>query len=415
MDCPICTEKFTNVRRIPLYCPACEYQACTPCWKKHIANPSNEPRCMNCSRIWSYDVIVSLFDKGFIKGDYKKQREVFLYNKELSLFPSTQQAVEEYIQIADHKRNLSTIYKTIASLVKERNAIKSEPEITDEMLKRRVIIYRELKQLRIYKASLLNHKIVKKDKIYERKCMAPDCKGFLAKWKCGLCKNKTCPHCLEIIGESHECDPGVIKTMKLLKDDTHECPKCSMGIYKIDGCNIMFCTSCHTSFNWVTGGILTGDAHNPHRAEWLRTRPAPVDIIQTCGIDQNFLMIMSGMLNRECDSMQLQRHIYGRCRDVAHVSAVDLVVPDDAVSVNLNERIKFMANDMTERVFKNRIVQNEKKNNKKNAIYDLLSIYVECQTEIMYRILFSKDLDMTESDKLEEYKSSELIKIHNLY
>ena len=117
--------------------------------------------------------------------------------------------------------------------------------------------------------------VVVPDKNYTRNfirsCPDGNCRGYLStQWKCGLCNKHTCSKCITIKNdENHECNNDDVETAKLLKDNTKPCPKCSTGIFKIDGCDQMWCTQCHTAFSWKSGQIQTR-VHNPHYYQWLR-------------------------------------------------------------------------------------------------------------------------------------------------
>jgi hypothetical protein len=70
----------------------------------------------------------------------------------------------------------------------------------------------------------------------------------------------------------HECNPDNLASAKLIDADTRGCPKCGARVYKISGCNQMFCTACNDcAFDWVTGRIETV-IHNPHYYEFQRQR-----------------------------------------------------------------------------------------------------------------------------------------------
>jgi hypothetical protein len=66
------------------------------------------------------------------------------------------------------------------------------------------------------------------------------------------------PECFEVRGteKTQSCNPDNIATAKLIKSDTRSCPNCNEGIYKIEGCAQMWCTSCKTPFDWNTGKII---------------------------------------------------------------------------------------------------------------------------------------------------------------
>jgi hypothetical protein len=113
-----------------------------------------------------------------------------------------------------------------------------------------------------------------------RKCCANNCMGFLAKGICMVCQRRSCKQCMTVKEKDHICKPDDLKTAAVLKTNTKNCPKCNFGIFKISGCNVMFCTQCKTSFNWITLVVITSrNIHNPHYFEWItsqNTRTAAV-------------------------------------------------------------------------------------------------------------------------------------------
>ena len=128
-----------------------------------------------------------------------------------------------------------------------------------------------------------------KSALYGKKCTMNDCRGFLQNNNsCSECGHFVCNNCLMDIGvvnkedenrntiekikKIHNCDPNVVETIKLLKKETKSCPQCEIPIYKIDGCDQMWCTQCKVAFSWKTGQIVKDNdyIHNPHYFEWMR-------------------------------------------------------------------------------------------------------------------------------------------------
>jgi hypothetical protein len=103
------------------------------------------------------------------------------------------------------------------------------------------------------------------------KCQAAKCPGFLStQYKCGVCDVFTCSECLEIKDENHECKKENIESAQMIRKETKACPSCATRIYKIDGCDQMWCVDCKTAFSWNTGKVVNSRIHNPHYYEYLR-------------------------------------------------------------------------------------------------------------------------------------------------
>ena len=110
-----------------------------------------------------------------------------------------------------------------------------------------------------------------------KKCPADNCTGFLSSgYKCAVCEVRVCSKCHEIMGytpnckEHHECNPDTVAAVELIKQETKPCPQCVAPIYKISGCDQMWCTACNIAFSWRTGLKVTGTIHNPHYYEFMR-------------------------------------------------------------------------------------------------------------------------------------------------
>ena len=92
---------------------------------------------------------------------------------------------------------------------------------------------------------ILEHKEPKIIKEYEKEC---DC----------LRHGKYMVHCCEFEDGSVSYFPK-------------NCPKCEVPIFKTEGCDHMWCTECHTMFNWSDLKI-TKTTTNPLYFEWLRSQ-----------------------------------------------------------------------------------------------------------------------------------------------
>jgi len=194
--------------------------------------------------------------------------------------------------------------------------------------------------------------IVGDSRRFVRQCPVEECKGFLSEeWFCGMCNKYYCKKCNETLNENHECDPELVKTMELLNNDSKSCPKCGTVIFRVDGCAQMWCTSCHTAFNWRTGEIETGRIHNPHFIEFKKkTMMSREHGDIPCGGVPTF---------RELREARATNTIlqYGM---VVHQMERELLFMNLEPYDNLNLRIGYMLNELDEATFKNILQRQEK-------------------------------------------------------
>jgi hypothetical protein len=114
------------------------------------------------------------------------------------------------------------------------------------------------------------------------RCFTPKCQGYISpdENECMICKRIYCKDCgeecktqpVKPVKSFHTCNPDTVKTLKLLNRDTKPCPNCKERIYKISGCDQMFCTNCHTAFDWQSNTVIKGKIHNPHLTEYLQNK-----------------------------------------------------------------------------------------------------------------------------------------------
>ena len=375
-ECGICVEKFNKSSRVKVACPYCEYSACRKCCETWILGES-APICISpaCGKEWTRKHLATSFTKSFVQNDYKKHRENLLFDQERALLPATQPIVENMIRCEKISREIERI----------------EAEELSEIYKRMSRLRTQLSQLR-----QSNVQSASERSTFIKACSDPNCRGFLSsQWKCGICEKWACSNCHEIKGISrdseHVCNPDNVATATLLASDTKSCPTCGTGIHKLEGCDQMFCTMCHTGFSWRTGRIET-NIHNPHYYDWLRRTgggnvPRNENDIQ-CGRDitNTFARQTSALLRQNDAPAETIRKSMVICEAMVHMRLVDLPKYEtDRVLNNQALRVDYLRQRISEDDFKVQIQRLEKKQQKKREMYNVITMLINTVTDIMYR------------------------------
>ena len=267
-SCGICIEKFNKRTRKKVECSKCNMEICSECIKRYILDLNDVPQCMNCKCGYTSNFLCDIYSNKFFNGDLRDcQVELFFSTEKSKLAATAEQMEEDRLK----QLRLDEIQKQMYQFRGNRYNSKKYRDLQDEY-----------DQLRYGK------KRVREKSRVTRSCPDNDCRGFLNQaWKCGICEKSTCSQCYCIKEKDHTCKKEDIDTFELLKSDTKQCPKCNFGIYKVSGCSQMYCTECHTCFDWNTLRICTGAIHNPHYFEYMRKNKQhlprqPGDIPGTC-------------------------------------------------------------------------------------------------------------------------------------
>ena len=263
-DCQVCCEPFNKMTRFPVQCiNQCDLKVCRKCVDTYIvSNSPQEPSCMTCKHVWTEDFLATQMTKSFMTKKLKPLLAQRLFEVEQMRFPETQENLvrkREIARIEPLCKSARNDYHKACSRIK---SLVRTDDITMETIGPDIVANawedkrESFKSWNTFTNELenLGKKSNKHISEYHMGCMRENCRGFLnGNWVCGICDLKSCKDCHEPFDDGHECDPGKIETVKLLKKDSKQCPKCSCFITKITGCDHMWCTNCNTGFSWRTG------------------------------------------------------------------------------------------------------------------------------------------------------------------
>ena len=430
--CQVCCEPFNKSNHARVKCPFCEFDVCTSCAERYICETTQDAHCMSCRNGWTRETLVDNFTQKFVSQTYKARRENLLCEREKSLMPATQVYVEIEKEIRSLSKHIAELKAVVVSETQKYNKISNinlavlavEHDLPSEFrasILRHKMLADQLKIIHTINDDIghlewtqnvfMNHlhggNVEQEKRQFVRACPAADCKGFLSTaWKCGLCDNWTCPECHEVKGPNkdapHTCDPNNVATAQLLARDSRGCPKCAAMIFKINGCDQMYCTQCHTAFSWRTGRIEMGVIHNPHYYEYRRAHGGmprnPFDI--PCGGFPQWSTITQEISTKDSRFQTIAN---------AHMAYGHMGWVIERYRVNMNAdnrdlRIKLMIGDFGEDEFKRKIQQREKARQRKTDIFHVIEMLRTVLTDLFQEFGQKKSIDILDTS-LKELKN----------
>lgn len=105
-------------------------------------------------------------------------------------------------------------------------------------------------------------------------CPKTGCRAMLNReFRCLVCDTQVCDKCLVIVTDAtragHECQRDDVLSVRAILNSSQACPRCRIRINRVAGCDQMWCTQCHTAFDYTTGQLIKGHIHNPHYFQQL--------------------------------------------------------------------------------------------------------------------------------------------------
>lgn len=412
-SCEVCVEKLNRSTRKAICCSKCEYTVCRTCCETYILGSGKIAGCMNCKVTWDQKFLTESFTKRFLANEYRTLRTRLLLDTERQLYPQTQALIEYNVQLMAIHKEISrlnvalTIKRTLRmDLLKRLNVLQRQRQQKDGFTKE--IVQKQLDKIEQelqdnaddYEQNLqhFNEAVDKKKQLetnfrlnnvaVTKKCPSVDCRGFLNNdFVCGLCNSVVCKTCHELTDNAnakmcseHVCDPDAVANVRLIEAETRNCPKCMIKISKIDGCDQIFCTQCHTAFSWNTGLIETGTIHNPHYIEMLR---------QGKSLHRNLLEIRCG---REIDTAFIETNcsiasdkMRKLCLIVKGLCTYYLPTYVNARPNNQDIRVKYLANIISETELARITYIRAREVDRYRDLGYVLHMFVNVMTEIVYR------------------------------
>jgi hypothetical protein len=310
-ECSICVDKFNGSYRKEVTCLYCGYSACQKCIERYLIEGTIIPRCMECKTEWNMEFLRASLSQSFMNKEFKEHQKN-------SILVQAEAEIGQYQDLAAHQTRIDNAHKVL------RDASSHLKEAQRAVYDAKRALYDIL-----YEEQSRPAQVIRAD--FFLACPRTDCRGRVSSgYKCGLCEHFFCSQChwdkgLEKDVE-HECAQDDMDTVRMLKENTRNCPKCRMGIFKTEGCDQMWCVSCQTAFSWRSGNILNGPIHNPEYYDFQRRQRAggiiprqPGDVI--CGGMPHVYLVRNRLGGVELSLSEEILHIH---RNILHIENITM-------------------------------------------------------------------------------------------
>ena len=416
-ECNLCTEKIIDNDRI--ICPHCSIEICEPCFQYSIIMELQDPVCIYCKKSLSIEFILSNNSTDWCENTFLEYYSNLLLEKERSKLMDSIPKFKMHLEIDELKKEKNKLNsnKKIKNICTKLDLSKEDFDTKyNQMIYQRNIEKEEF-EMKINKLeeSLNIKKKDKKDKIsYITKCPHEFCKGFInTEYKCELCETEICKACFMIKNENHSCNRSDIESAEMIKKESKPCPGCYVPIFKISGCNQMFCTNCNTVFHWVTLQIDKGAVHNQHYFDYIAKLRNSSDQIRienaACGtIEELYPRIVNYTRHSWVHKLYLVNQEF---------NADIIPLFREKFKENFEDyRIRYLYGTLTEKIWKKKIMNDTIFNEAIYSYVEIFEMFVTISSDIIRKICFEIDEILIERLKIIKLKlKNKFMKEYNIF
>lgn len=316
-ECTICDNKYTQVLRKKVTCESCKYTFCRKCLYNYIQNLKKDIDCPSCHVILKYAFILENSTYGFIHHIYSQNRKDILFDRA--------------------KRDLQRVLPAATIIYNNRCAIVGKNIVKEPRL-------------------ILD--------IYLMHCPRDSCVGWISKETkvCNTCQCRMCEDCEKITnliggytqystptlrGERHKCNQEDVTNLTILRKISKRCPTCLTLIIKTEGCLDIWCSVCHTFFDFATGN-RTSPKHNPDHQDYIKQQLNDIPDIVFGWTNILYYIQPSSSL--------LIRNLYETYKDLS--KKINLELHSNKVTSD-KIKIDYILRDIDEDTLKNRLFDQE--------------------------------------------------------
>lgn len=424
-DCSICLTKFTKFYRQLIPCSFCNIQVCSQCWRTYFLSLVVDPKCLECDKSFSLEFLHKNFTVSFINHKLIKSKCGWILKHYTSQIPNLYSDISRWEN--DAKRYLVCLH-CLKLVTKIKNI--NYDYIDDSDISKPVILPKlycscneELKEIPFWHLEVIYPKYLSLiPKSFEKDstpiivcCPQPNCNGFInIKYTdnhCNICNTTICKKCQckttcedSLETDNHVCKQEDIETVENIKKTTRRCPKCHVPIHKIHGCTQMWCTMCHTAFDYKSGKIFSDESrfHNPHYMEYIQNggvRLTTGEEPRMCGLNARDFAKRPWALKL----FENSRHV----QDVVVPHLNELIITPEKIA---KKTYNYLQKKCLKRHWENFVINSVKKNMLYTKRIEICNLYCQSANSLLLNNANEKEI-ITFSDVIRKFHYDEMHKL----